>query len=325
MQGLAQDIANQTFKKCYLLYGEENYLLKQYRDKLRNALVPEGDTMNYNYYTGKEFEIQEVIDQAETMPFFADRRVIFLEETGLLKAGGEALAEFLLDSPEECVLVFVETSVDKRSKLYKTISSKGKICEFNIQPEETVRKWILTRIKKEGKNIDIAAMDALIERTGTDMSVINIELEKLFTYTLNKPAISAKDIEDIITVSTSAKIFDMIAAVAEKKQAKALEMYHDLLMHKETPFGILALIGRQFNLMLQVKELKETRYSSKTIAEKVGLSPFIEQKYERQASKFSYSKLRKALEACAKADEDVKMGRIAPELSVELLIIEYSK
>lgn len=325
MQGLAQDIANQTFKKCYLLYGEENYLLKQYRDKLRNALVPEGDTMNYNYYTGKEFEVQEVIDQAETMPFFADRRVIFLEETGLLKAGGEALAEFLLDSPEECVIVFVETSVDKRSKLYKTISSKGKICEFNIQPEETVRKWILTRIKKEGKNIDIAAMDALIERTGTDMSVINIELEKLFTYTLNKPAISAKDIEDIITVSTSAKIFDMIAAVAEKKQAKALEMYHDLLMHKETPFGILALIGRQFNLMLQVKELKETRYSSKTIAEKVGLSPFIEQKYERQASKFSYSKLRKALEACAKADEDVKMGRIAPELSVELLIIEYSK
>lgn len=325
MKGLAQDIANQTFKKCYLLYGEENYLLKQYRDKLRNALVPEGDTMNYNYYTGKEFEVQEVIDQAETMPFFADRRVIFLEETGLLKAGGEALAEFLLDSPEECVIVFVETSVDKRSKLYKTISSKGKICEFNIQPEETVRKWILTRIKKEGKNIDIAAMDALIERTGTDMSVINIELEKLFTYTLNKPAISAKDIEDIITVSTSAKIFDMIAAVAEKKQAKALEMYHDLLMHKETPFGILALIGRQFNLMLQVKELKETRYSSKTIAEKVGLSPFIEQKYERQASKFSYSKLRKALEACAKADEDVKMGRIAPELSVELLIIEYSK
>lgn len=325
MQSLLQDITNRTFRKCYLLYGEENYLLKQYRDKLRDALVPEGDTMNYNYYTGKEFEIQEVIDQAETMPFFADRRVIFLEDTGLLKAGGEAMADFLVDSPEECVIVFVEQNVDKRSKLFKTIGSKGKVCEFSIQPEETVRKWILTKVKKEGKNIDFAAMDALIDRTGTDMSVINIELEKLFSYTLNKSAITAKDIADIITVSTSAKVFDMIAALAEKKQAMALEMYHDLLMHKETPFGILALIGRQFNIMLTVKELKEMRYGSKNIAERVGLSPYIEQKFEKQAAKFTYKKLRNALEACVKADEDVKMGRMTPELSVELLIIEYSK
>ena len=67
MQQLAQDIENRTFKRCYLLYGDEDYLRKQYKDKLLKALVAEGDTMNFNRYEVKDINIGEVIDQAETM------------------------------------------------------------------------------------------------------------------------------------------------------------------------------------------------------------------------------------------------------------------
>ena len=95
MKNLQEDIQNQNFKKVYLLFGEEKYLLQQYRNKLEKALVPEGDTMNFSLFQGKKTEPREVIELAETMPFFADRRVIFLEDTGFFKNQCQDLPEYM--------------------------------------------------------------------------------------------------------------------------------------------------------------------------------------------------------------------------------------
>lgn len=81
MQRLIQDIKTGNFSRIYLLYGEEAYLRKQYRDKLKEAVIGD-DNMNYHYYEGKNISIGEVIDQAETLPFFADRRLIVIENSG---------------------------------------------------------------------------------------------------------------------------------------------------------------------------------------------------------------------------------------------------
>ena len=72
MQRLNQDIKTGQLNHIYLLYGEEAYLQKQYRDRLKAAIIGD-DTMNYHYYEGKNLSVGEVIDQAETMPFFADK------------------------------------------------------------------------------------------------------------------------------------------------------------------------------------------------------------------------------------------------------------
>ena len=70
MRTIDEDIKNNTFRTAYLLYGEEAYLKKQYKDKLRAALWQEGDTMNAAFYQGKNTNPKELIDLAETMPFF---------------------------------------------------------------------------------------------------------------------------------------------------------------------------------------------------------------------------------------------------------------
>ena len=74
MKSLNEDIKQGQFKNIYLLYGEEDYLKKQYRDRLVKAMLPEGDTVNYAHYEGKGLPVGEIIDLAETMPFFAERR-----------------------------------------------------------------------------------------------------------------------------------------------------------------------------------------------------------------------------------------------------------
>ncbi len=325
MQQLIQDLKNQSYKPMYLLYGEEDYLRKQYRDKLKEALVSPDDTMNYHYYEGKDINVGEIIDLAETMPFFADRRVIILENSGLCKSGGDALAEYLKQPAESVVIILVETQTDKRSRLFKVIKEQGRACEFVAQNEQTLKRWIASLAKQDGKKISETAAEYFLEKTGTDMANIRTEWEKLVCFAMDKEIIEPQDIDAVCTQRVSNRIFDMVAAIAEKRQKEALDMYHDLLTLKEPPMGILALIARQFNLMLQVKELQQKGMGSRQIADKVGLAPFIVQKYERQASRFKMRELKEALKACVEADEAVKSGRLNDVLSIELLILERSK
>ncbi len=325
MQQLIQDLKNQTYKQMYLLYGEEDYLRKQYRDKLKEALVSPDDTMNYHYFEGKDINVGEIIDLAETLPFFADRRVIILENSGFCKSGGDALAEYLKQPAESVVIILVETQTDKRSRLFKVIKEQGRVCEFVAQNEQTLKRWVASLAKQDGKKISESTAEFFLEKTGTDMANIRSEWEKLVCFVMDKEIIEPQDIEAICTQRVSNRIFDMVAAIAEKRQKEALDMYHDLLTLKEPPMGILALIARQFNLMLQVKELQLKGMGGRQIADKVGLAPFIVQKYERQASRFKMRELKEALSACVEADEAVKSGRLNDVLSIELLIIEQSR
>ena len=93
----------------------EAYLKQQYRNKLLDALVPEGDTMNFARFEGKGLDEGQIIDLAETVPFFADHRVILLENTGLFKAKADRLADYTAALPDYLVLIFVEEEADKRS------------------------------------------------------------------------------------------------------------------------------------------------------------------------------------------------------------------
>lgn len=323
MQRLVQDIKTGQLNHIYLLYGEEAYLRKQYRDKLKEAIIGD-DNMNYHYYEGKNISIGEVIDQAETLPFFAERRLIILENSGLFKSGGEQLAEYLASPAQTACFLFVEPQIDKRSKLYKMVSSKGCSVEFAIQDENTLKRWILGMIKKENKKISERDLNFLLEKTGTDMENIRKETEKLFCYCLDREVITERDIEEICTKRIGNHIFDMVGAIADRKQEKALELYYELLAQKEPPMRILFLIARQFNLLMQVKELGGKGYQNKVIGEKVGLPGFIAGKYVAQASRFDAKELRDALEACVDAEEAIKTGRMNDNMSVEILIIKYS-
>ena len=71
-------------RRVYLLCGEQAYLRLQNRDKLVKTLLGDGDAMNLSRYSGSDVSARELIEMAQTLPFFADRRVIVLENTGLL-------------------------------------------------------------------------------------------------------------------------------------------------------------------------------------------------------------------------------------------------
>ena len=324
MQRISEDIKTGQLKQIYLLYGEEAYLVRQYRDRLLEAMLGGGDPMNVNRYEGKGVSVPEIIDMAETLPFFADRRVILLENTELFKTGGEKLSEYLKAPAESSSFILVEREVDKRNSLYKTVKKYGYAAEFGRQDAKTLERWVLGILKKENKQITLPTLQLFLEGCGDDMENIRRELEKLLCYTLEKDVITEEDVEEICVPRIQNHIFDMITAIANGNCDQALKLYYELLALREPPMRILALIGRQFHMLLQVKELAGKGYPQAVIAEKTGLHGFVAGKYVRQAAGFKMPFLKQALEDCVNTDHDIKSGKFTERLGVELLIVKYS-
>ncbi|MCD8323659.1 MAG: DNA polymerase III subunit delta, partial [Clostridiales bacterium] len=317
MKTILEDIKTGQFKRIYLLYGEETYLLRQYRDRLKSALSDPADTMNTSFFFGKDIDPAKLIDLSETLPFFAERRCIYVGQSGFFKKSPEALTAYVEEIPETTCFVFTETEVDRRSKLYKQVKKYGRAVEFQRQREDVLTQWILGRLKKEGKKITRPVMEQFLGRTGNDMELIDRELEKLLSYTMDRKVIGAEDVDAVCIAPVSSKIFEMVDAIAGKQQKRALELYNDLLTLKEPPMRILFLVTRQFQNLMQLKELTEKGYDYKYMAEKVGVPEFAVRKYIGQARKFTAAQLLEAVRSGVQAEEDIKTGQIAERLAVE--------
>lgn len=159
MKKLSEEIREGNLKQVYLLCGEEAYLRRQYRDRVKKALLGDGDLMNLNCFEGKGIVPGEVIDLAQTMPFLAERRVLVIENSGFFKRGGEALAEYLADPATSAYFLFVETEIDKRSRLYKAAAARGRVIECKTPDEGVLKRWVVELLAKENKRITQRDLD----------------------------------------------------------------------------------------------------------------------------------------------------------------------
>jgi DNA polymerase-3 subunit delta len=345
-EALNEEIKAGKVRASYLFYGEEVYLRRQYRQRFKEALVKADDDMNYHYFEGNDTAVDAVIGAANTLPFLSDKRVIIWENSGLFaiekkteevaqtarakkkseahQAASEVMLKYLETLPESTVLLFVESKVDKRSRLFKFYDKNDSAVEFPVQSLGMLKKWVISTVKKEKKQISESTVAYLLDKTGTDMEIIHAELHKLVSFCYEREEISEADIAAVCTTQISNRIFAMIEAVAGKKQREALRLYYELLELREAPMKILSLLARQFNQLLQAKELKGKGYDNRSIAAKVGVPDFVVGKLLALASKFTDAQLRGAVFACGEADEAIKKGNLADQMSVELLIVRYS-
>ena len=214
MEKLRQDIRANQFERVYLLYGEERYLVQMYKNQLKKAIIGD-DTMNLNQYTGKGLPVQEVENAVMTMPFFADRRLVLLEDTGLFKSSDELWSNLVKTIPESCHVLFVEQEVDKRSRMYKAVKECGYCAEMTHPSMQQRTQWILKGFGRYGLKITQSALDSFLEKTGDDMENIRNEMEKLASFCMGKEGITKEDVDFVCTEQIENRIFDMTQAVAE--------------------------------------------------------------------------------------------------------------
>lgn len=321
MNRINQDIKNQAFQHFYLLIGSEGYLKKQYRDKLVDSMVNSDDTMNYYYAEGNNPDLNNIYELGETLPFFAERRVIVMENTGLLKKASD-VNEHFEKFPDTTYVIMVEEKVDKRNGLYKWFGKHGYVSEMDKPDEKMLVSWVKKLCAEANKTIDDATIYYMIQHMGMEMYLLKNELEKLFSYCCNQTHITLEDMKAVCIDEAEDKVFDMLDAIGNRNQKKALQLYRDLLELRKPAMQILALLIRHFNILMQVSGL--TGKDNKTIASLAGVAPYFVKSYAKQAEAYTFEQLKSMLEQCQKTDYEVKTGKIKDVVGVELLIVKFS-
>ena len=282
------------------------------------------DGLNYTYREGRDADMNEIRETAQTVPFFAERRLILLENTGWVKKGGEELADFLPELPPSTVLVMVEEEADKRSKLFKAFSRCGYCAECRRLTEDELRQAMMQSVRKAGYRITRDALDLFLEYCGEDLGNLVSEKEKLLAYTWKTKEIRQEDVEAVTSLTLQNRVFSMIDAMALGHPREALLLYEDLKALREPPMRILYLITQHIGRLLAVRELEEAGWSAGSIAEELKVKPFAAGKYLRQARAFSAGEWQKRLERCTAYDQAVKNGELSDSAAVEMALVEMS-
>lgn len=327
MRSIDSEIEQQAFKRIYLLFGKEHYLLKDNRERLLKALgVTDRKDMNFTLLSEKDFNVPTLISDSDTLPFFADRRVILVEESGYFKENKkekDRLVKYIPDIPETTVIVFVESEVDKRDKLYKAVTKNGTAEEFVIGDQNEMLRWIGGRLSADGIQMRRDAWNEFYLRCGSSMDLMDAEYQKLSAYCWEKKQIEKSDVEAICANASETKIFALSDAISERNAARVFDVYHDMLRQNEKAPGILALIQRQLMQLYDLKLMDKDGVSYADKKKNLGISyDFIIRKLETYQKRFKEDELRRLLRKAADYEEDFKSGRIEDSIAVELLLNE---
>lgn len=338
-----REIKNKQIKPVYLLYGEENYFIRQVEKAVIDAVLTQDEhDMNLIIFN-QDPSFTELAASIETIPFLGGKNVIIIRGTSLFKARkgsntdddrpnsgstDEQLIALLSDMPDYCHLVMSTTDkVDKRRKLFKVVESNGAAVEMVPFKVGDVRGWLNTKLVSINKKMAPDAiehlMGALALMPQISLSFLDNEIEKLALYSSSR-VITLEDTEQVLASVPEVSVFALIDALSQKQTAKALELLNQQLSAGDHPLRILALLVRQIRMLWQAKEMAGYGIDGRTLAVSLGVPPFIGEKFVRQSRNFSDTALKQALLALADGDYELKAGR-SDNIALEKIIIELCR
>jgi len=329
-----RQIKSGPLQPVYICFGTETYLMNEFTERLIERVAePEHREMAVVRFDTGESPLDDIIDEAETLPFLVPGKIILVRDSVLFASGKESsriehrperLAAYMGQPMETTVLVFLvaHEKLDERKKLVKTAKSKGFDVVFAPLAAEELVQWLLKRATGQGRTLERDAADELLRRVGTDMRALAAEADKLILHAGAGGVIAVQAVNDLVPVATEQNVFRLTEELAALKTEKAISIYHDLLRQREEPIKLMSLLVRQFRNMLHVKELGSQGYSPQQMAGQLGLHPYAVKVTGEQARKFSAERLAALLSDLADLDFAMKTGGVDKTLGLELFLLK---
>ena len=346
MYQLDKQLETKKFSRFHLLCGDEVYLINLYAKALKKSLSAEGDEMNCLVLSGEEADIEAIADFGMLSPFMAERRLVLVRDSGWFTAGGAAksiqdgedrLIQLMSNLPDTTYMVFAERNVNTKGPRYGFFSGKVKtnlhkprpqemlLTEFHKKQGSELTNWIAMYVARAGKKITKQAVMMLPERVGCDLYMLTGELDKLIGYIGDREGITEADIEAITGGVVSTKVYEMVDAVSEKNEKKAMQLYRNLIYNKESVYDIMGNLGRQFNTIYKLKGFEGSGVPIDTLAERVGMPPAIRWKaksFMGLARRFDYQKLHDLVEYWTELSEQTMTIGLDKQVACELFLIQ---
>ncbi|MFD2046123.1 DNA polymerase III subunit delta [Ornithinibacillus salinisoli] len=312
-----------------LLYGTEAYFIQKIKDQVLKNI----DEDNLSTYDLSETPIQELIGDAETYPFFGDKKVIIANNPVFLKAKPDKLTfehdldvlQRYVESPVDySVILFIAPyeKLDERKKLTKTLKKNALVAECNPIKEFELSKWIKSLANQYQMTIAEDAYEIMESEISTNLNLLENELAKLALY-VGEGGVVTKDVaEDLISHTITSSSLRLVDAVIEGNLQKAISIFKDLEKMKEEPIAMIGLLAFQFRTILRVKLLKHKGYTQFQMQKQIGAHPYVIKVALSREAKFTTEKLQFIIDKLATADAVMKQGRMEKELAFELLLYD---
>ncbi|HML45809.1 MAG TPA: DNA polymerase III subunit delta [Clostridia bacterium] len=317
------------YAALYLFEGEEEYVKEQALAQLRAALLPEGlEQLNETLLDNPGAD--DVVAAAETLPMMADRRLVLVRECALLGNGrakdeaaqSEALAGYLPKVPESCCLVFYCRGLaDGRKKLTTALRKAATVVRFDPLEDAALSTWMRSRLKPLGKTISPQNAALLAFTSGRDLLTLSLELEKLAAYRAESAEIEAEDIRTLATRTLECTIFQWVDAILAGNEKEAFVLLGAMRGQGESSVGVLAMLIRQFRILLHLRLMKAEGRPSGEVQQLLGIPAFALRRAEGQAAAFDLDGLHVALNLLLDTDDAIKSGRIREDAALERALL----
>lgn len=334
---LNNEIKNGKFHNCYIFCGMDEKLIKDsVKAIIKKALNQDFIDLNYAKMDGNNVEFHTIMNACETMPFMDNKRIVqvfranFLSDSKIKNSSSETdevifnkLNKYLDNLPEYSILIFYyvyQNDREKLSKKVKKLQNKCCIVEFNKLKGMNLERKIKLIFDEQGKDIGKAELNLFSSMVDNNLEVVYGEVDKLCAYTLNRD-IRREDILATLPRKSDNDIFDLVDFISQKKAEKALEILNELLFRGEKCTSIIAMIERQFKLLLLLKLGLDNGKNKDILAKELFLHPYICEKMIGQSRKFQVKGIEKAIKYCLETEKMLKSSSTDDKTEMELLII----
>lgn len=334
MSDIHKKIKKKQFAPLYLLYGTEAYFINETIKLITTEALEEEDReFNVVTYDLEEVYLEDVVEDARTLPFFGDRKVILIKSPLFLTAQKEKLEqnikileEYIGEPSPFSILVFVAPyeKLDERKKITKLLKKTADVVEANAMQVQDVQKWVVSRAEEAHVYIDNTAVSLLLELVGSNVTMLAKEMDKLTLYVGMGGEITSKLVTELVPKSVEQNVFALTEKVVKKDIAGAMQILDGLFTQQEEPIKLLALLVSQFRLLNQVKELQQRGYGQNQIASHIGVHPYRVKLAMNQTKFFSFEELKRVILELAEADYSMKTGKMDKKLVLEFFLMRLN-
>lgn len=315
------------------IYGEVPELVEKKSNEIVESYLNEKkDDFNYVKYNLYDTSFNQIMEEALTMPFISEKKAIVVKNAFIftgekvskdIQPNNEQVNEFLEKYDGENFIIFevYQNKLDERKKITKTLKKTSKLTKVEQMSEQEIKNWIKNKLHENFKDIKQDALDLFIELTGINFNIVSQELEKIILFLGERPTINKKDVEEIINRSLEQNVFLLTEYIQKGEKYKAIQLIKDLIVMKEEPIKLLALITSNYRLYYQCKILSRKGYSGQQIAKTINVHPYRVKLALNQVKHYQLTHLLNIIDQCAETDYKLKSSYMDKQLILELFIL----
>lgn len=328
-----KEIKNGQIAPVYLIYGQESYFIDETVNRIKQALSNAEET-EVKIFDMDESPVDFVIDEADTFPFFSEKKLVIAKNASFLKASEKGkekiehdfkrLENWLAHPSDFCVTVFIAPyeKLDERKKITKAMKGNTVVLFAETPKENDLATWIKTEASSFGKEISGDAVDKLVEMVGPNMIKLQMEIEKIALYLGDEKRITVQLVENLVAKTLEHDAFKMLNAFLSNNQVEALHIYHDLLRQKEEPIMLVGLLASNIRTMNNVFYLQKKGYHPNQISKQLKIHPYRVKLMVENRNRPSEERLLKALHQLAEIDMQLKSLSGNRERFLEMFLLK---